>query len=291
MDVLVIILYSVLGGVIGFIGGMVGLVLGVIRFPFILEAETSASITAGTNLSVSTLGAISGAINHYRQNNIDLKVFLIMALSGAIGAFVGSFLTDLVSVVFLLSIIIIIVSYEAIDLMIRSGKVGNKKAYKNSNTNSTTNDTKIRRQVVTSSDLNKTNANAINNNKTIRIIKESIIGLGVGLLGGMVGLVLGSIRMPAMISILKLPPRLAIGTNLASSAFMGTVGVIGHLINSNIDFVILALMGPTAMVGAYLGSKFTNKINESNMKFVISIVLIIIAVSMFLRVLGLVYAS
>ena len=36
------ILYAVLGGVIGFIGGMVGLVLGVIRFPFILEAETSA---------------------------------------------------------------------------------------------------------------------------------------------------------------------------------------------------------------------------------------------------------
>jgi uncharacterized membrane protein YfcA len=287
MDVLVIILYSVLGGVIGFIGGMVGLVLGVIRFPFILEAETSASITAGTNLSVSTLGAISGAINHYRQNNIDLKVFLIMALSGAIGAFVGSFLTDLVSVVFLLSIIIIIVSYEAIDLMIRSGKVGNKKANKNSNTNSTTNDTKIRRQVVTSSDLNKTNANAINDNKTIRIIKESIIGLGVGLLGGMVGLVLGSIRMPAMISILKLPTRIAIGTNLASSAFMGTIGVIGHLINNNIDFVILTLMGPTAMLGAFLGSKFTNKINESNMKFLISIVLIVIAVAMFLRVLGL----
>lgn len=281
------ILYSVLGGVIGFIGGMVGLVLGVIRFPFILEAETSGSITAGTNLSVSTLGAISGAINHYRQNNIDLKVFLIMALSGAIGAFVGSFLTDLVSVVFLLSIIIIIVSYEAIDLMIRSGKVGNKKANKNSNTNSTTNDTKIRRQVVTSSDLNKTNANAINDNKTIRIIKESIIGLGVGLLGGMVGLVLGSIRMPAMISILKLPTRIAIGTNLASSAFMGTIGVIGHLINNNIDFVILTLMGPTATLGAFLGSKFTNKINESNMKFLISIVLIVIAVAMFLRVLGL----
>ncbi len=41
------ILYAVLGWIIGFIGGMVGLVLGAIRFPFILEAETGASITAG----------------------------------------------------------------------------------------------------------------------------------------------------------------------------------------------------------------------------------------------------
>jgi uncharacterized protein len=123
MEVFVMILYAVLGGAIGFIGGMVGLVLGVVRFPFILEAEISASVTAGTNLSVSTLGAISGAINHYRQNNIDFKIFLVMALSGAIGAFIGSFLTGLVSVVILLCIIIIIVSYEAIDLMIKSGKV------------------------------------------------------------------------------------------------------------------------------------------------------------------------
>lgn len=46
-------------------------------------------------------------------------------------------------------------------------------------------------------------------------------------------------------------------------------------------------MGPTAMLGAFLGSKFTNKINESNMKFVISIVLIVVAVAMFLRVLRL----
>jgi uncharacterized protein len=287
MDVLTMILYSVLGGVIGFIGGMVGLVLGVIRFPFILEAETSASITAGTNLSISTLGAISGAINHYRQNNVNLKIFLVMALSGALGAFVGSFLTNLVSIAFLLSIIIIIVSYEAIDLMIKSGKVG-KKAYKNSNTNPTDSESDDKRLTAADYDSNKTRADSINKKKNIEIIKEMVIGLGVGLLGGTVGLILGSIRMPAMISILKLPARIAIGTNLASSALMGTVGAIGHLINNNIDFVILTLMGPTAILGAFLGSKFTNKINESNMKFVISIVLIVIAVSMSLRVLGLV---
>ncbi len=37
---------------------------------------------------------------------------------------------------------------------------------------------------------------------------ESSIGFTVGFLGGLVGLVLGSIRMPAMISILKLEPKL-----------------------------------------------------------------------------------
>ena len=287
MDTTSMILYAVLGWIIGFIGGMVGLVLGAIRFPFILEAETGASITAGTNLAVSTLGAISGAINHYRQNNVDLKIFLVMALSGAIGAFIGSFLADLVSVVALLSIIIIIVSYEAIDLMIKSGKVG-QKIKKNRNANPMAYSTSIA-ALNKGNELNKADIDSINEQKTKEILKESAIGFGVGLLGGMVGLVLGSIRMPAMISILKLPPRIAVGTNLASSAVMGTIGTLGHLINNNIDFVILALMGPTAMLGAYLGSKFTNKINETNMKFLISIILAVIAMSMLWRVLSLSY--
>jgi uncharacterized protein len=285
MDTTTMILYAVLGWIIGFIGGMVGLVLGAIRFPFILEAETGVSITAGTNLAVSTLGAISGAINHYRQNNVDLKIFLVMALSGAIGAFIGSFLTDLVSVVALLSIIIIIVSYEAIDLMIKSGKVG-QKIKKNRNANPMAYSTSIA-ALNKGNELNKADIDSINEQKTKEILKESAIGFGVGLLGGMVGLVLGSIRMPAMISILRLPPRIAVGTNLASSAVMGTIGTLGHLINNNIDFVILVLMGPTAMLGAYLGSKFTNKINESNMKFLISIILSVIAMSMLWRILSL----
>ena len=119
-------------------------------------------------------------------------------------------------------------------------------------------------------------------------MKETIIGFGVGLLGGTVGLVLGSIRMPAMITILKLPPRIAIGTNLASSSVMGTIGIIGHLLNNNIDFVFLLIMGPAAMLGAFMGAKFTNKINESRIKFIISIALIFVAVTLTLQIIKLI---
>ncbi len=110
-------------------------------------------------------------------------------------------------------------------------------------------------------------------NPSKRITKEIVIGFGIGLLGGMMGLVLGSIRMPAMISILKLPSRTAIGTNLASSLVMGTVGVIGHVKNGNIDYIVLYAMGPPAMLGALMGAKYTNRINESNLKFIIAVAL------------------
>jgi uncharacterized membrane protein YfcA len=59
---------------------MVGLVLGVVRFPVVMSVETSVSITAGTNVGVSTLGAITAAVRHYRQRNIQLHAFLVLGI-------------------------------------------------------------------------------------------------------------------------------------------------------------------------------------------------------------------
>ncbi len=116
------------------------------------------------------------------------------------------------------------------------------------------------------------------------ILLESIIGFGIGFLGGLVGLVLGSIRMPAMISLLKMEPRVAIGTNLAAASVMGISGLIGHIINHNIDYLVLMVMGSAAMIGGYLGARYTNRFSDTSLKRIIGIVLIVVAITMFLRV-------
>jgi uncharacterized membrane protein YfcA len=253
--------------VIGFVGGMVGLVLGVVRFPVVMSVETSVSITAGTNLGVSTLGAITAAIRHYRQNNIHFRVFVVMAITGAVGAFIGSFLTSYVPIVLLLSTIGLIVLYESF-VLIRGSKIRNKK---NNN----------KKHSKPHNDANN-NSNYILNKKK-RILIESIIGFGVGFLGGLVGLVLGSIRMPTMMSLLKMEPRVAVGTNLAAASIMGISGLIGHIINNNVDYLVLVIMGSAAMIGGYLGARYTNRFSDRSLKRIIGIVLIIVAITMFLR--------
>lgn len=120
------------------------------------------------------------------------------------------------------------------------------------------------------------------------IILESIIGFGIGFLGGLVGLVLGSIRMPAMISILKMEPRIAIGPNLAAASVIGTFGLIGHIINNNIDYFILIVMGSGAMIGGYLGDRYINRFSEANLKRIIGLVLIVVVFTMFFQVFQLV---
>lgn len=274
VDLISPFILAVSGFAIGFVGGMVGLVLGVVRFPVVMSVETSASLTAGTNLGISTLGAITAALRHYRLGNIHFRLFLILGLTGAAGAFIGSFLTVYVPVSYLLVAIGIIVLYESYVLLnvsrTKQADINRNEISENHRSEGSKNTDRI--SVYTQEKL---------------IFIESIIGFGIGVLGGLVGLVLGSIRMPAMISILKMEPRVAVGTNLAASSIMGISGLVGHIINNNIDYFVLIVMGSGAMIGGYLGARYTNRFSERSLKRVIGLVLIVVAATMFLGVLGL----
>ena len=65
---------------------------------------------------------------------------------------------------------------------------------------------------------------------------------------------------------------------------MGVSGLIGHIINNNIDYLVLMVMGSAAMIGGYLGARYTNRFSDTSLKRIIGIVLIVVAITMFLRV-------
>ncbi len=201
---------------------MVGLVLGVIRLPFILSTGLNVTESIGTNIGVSTLGAITAAIQHIRNKNISFPIFIIMALTGAIGAFIGASLTKNVPINFLLILIGLIISYESFILLRENN---NNRTNKNNNNN----------DKLTTESLNSNQESS--QNFYYELFLQSIIGFLVGILGGLVGLVLGSIRLPAMINILKTEPKIAVGTNMLISSVMGISGFIGHVISNEVNFL------------------------------------------------------
>ncbi|HEX7257505.1 MAG TPA: sulfite exporter TauE/SafE family protein [Nitrososphaeraceae archaeon] len=268
-----ILFLSTIGFIISFIGGMVGLVLGIIRLPFILSTGLNVAESVGTNIGVSTLGAITAAIQHLRNKTISFTIFIIMALTGALGAFIGASLTKNVPINFFLILVGFIISYESFTLLKDNINITrNNKISKQNN-----NDKKI-----TENRLNLNQKSIKQKNPYYDIFVQSIIGFLIGILGGLVGLVLGSIRLPAMINILKTEPKIAVGTNMLISSVMGMAGFIGHLINNEVNFLYLIVLGPSAMIGGFLGAKYTNRLSASTLKKLIGLVLAIVAVVIFI---------
>lgn len=280
-----------MGFVVGFVGGMVGLVLGVLRLAFIIlgvessfspsssssSSSSSVSVAAGTNIGVSTFGAAAAAIRHFRQKNISLQTFLIMAATGSIGGFFGSVFTKYIPVTLLLGLIAIIVLYEAFVLIKSSRKKKDEEMRRSNNNEEDNNNLDLIHgpsSALRSSPSNPPNISGVCNKQFI--FTESFIGFGIGFVGGLVGLIIGSIRLPAMISVLKMETKVAIGTNLAVSSLTGASSLVGHLINGNVDFLIMITMGPAAMLGGYMGAKYTNRFSEGSLKLIIGIVLIVV---------------
>ena len=256
-----VLFLSSIGFIISFIGGMVGLVLGVIRLPFILSTGLSVTESVGTNIGVSTLGAITAAIQHIRNKNISFTIFIIMALTGAVGAFYGALLTKNVSINLLLILIGLIISYESFILLKENNNNNDK---------------------ITNKSLLNLNQESTSQNSYYEIFLQSIIGFLVGILGGLVGLVLGSIRLPAIIKILKTEPKIAVGTNMLISSVMGISGFIGHVISNEVNFLYLIILGPSAMIGGFLGARYTNRLSPTNLKRLIGIILAIVAATIFI---------
>ena len=85
-----------------------------------------------------------------------------------------------------------------------------------------------------------------------------------------------------MIKILKTEPKIAVGTNMLISSTIGMFGFIGHLISYEMNFLYLIILGPSAMIGGFLGAKYTNNLSPSILKKLIGIILGIVSVTIFL---------
>jgi uncharacterized membrane protein YfcA len=105
-----------------------------------------------------------------------------------------------------------------------------------------------------------------------RMAIGSCVGLSVGLLGGTVGLILGIIRLPAIIRVLRVDPRISVGTNMFIGFFMGSLGWIGHAARGQVDYSLLLIMGTAAMAGSYIGSQLTGRVQLTTLILVIGVI-------------------
>lgn len=81
----------------------------------------------------------------------------------------------------------------------------------------------------------------------------------IGLLGGIVGLILGSLRMPALLRWVGSEPRQAVGTNLVVGVTVGVAGLLGHLPGEHPDLRLFAIGAAAPVPGARLTGRLNRR--------------------------------
>ena len=226
--------------VAGFVGSLVGLVLGSLRLPAVLLASGSTAAAAGTNIAVSAIAALSGGLTHARAGRVSWRIVAWMTPPSVVGAFLGGYFAHVIPEDLLLGSIAVVLAWSGLDLVFELRAAPETRRPR---------------------------------------LAASISGALIGLLGGAVGLILGTLRMPALIRSVGLSPHAAVGTNLVVGFFLGVAGFVGHLLHSEGEWLVLAVCVAGAVPGAWLGARSTGRLDESTLRRLIGVVLLIVAVT------------
>ena len=258
------ILLTIVSFLVGILGGFVGLAHGTIRLPAMRLLGMPAPIAGGTNILVSGLACLTGSIRHLREGRVNMRIVLVMGIPAFIGAFIGGFLADDAPKGLLILLAGLLVFWQGVEFLIMARE--------------------RKREGVTDTNLFGGELSGSEGTFTPgRMSAEAGIGLGVGLLGGAVGLILGSIRLPALIRILRVDPRIAAGTNLFIGMLIGAFGWVGHVIEGEVDYALLVMMGAAAMIGSYYGAKLTGRVQLTNLILAMGLVLMVVGAILALR--------
>ena len=238
MDALELTGVAVWSFLVAVAGGAVGLVLGNLRLPVFVAAASSPAAAGGANIAVSGIAAATAGAAHVRAGRIDWRLFGWMAPPSVAGAAAGGYLSGRVPEDALLLVIAAVLLYSGLDLLLRRPAAQPPR-------------------------------------ERADVAAAVVSGAVIGLLGGFVGLILGSLRMPALLRLVGLRPARAVGTNLAVGVCVGIAGLLGHLPSAAPDWRLIAVGGAASVPAALIGARLTGRLSERALVQAIGAVLLV----------------
>jgi uncharacterized membrane protein YfcA len=239
-----LVLFGIWCFVVAVAGGLVGLVLGNIRLPATLVVGTGAAAGAGANLAISAIAAATAAAVHIRARRINWRLFAAMAPSSIAGAVAGGLLGGAMPETPLLLFIAAVLFYSCWELSRWRPKP-------------------------------KAAAPAEAPERDLDLKAAVISGGVIGLLGGIVGLILGSLRMPALLKFVGETPQRAVGTNVTVGLLVGVAGALAHIPQAPPDLDVILVGGAASIPGALIGSRLTGRLEEVQLVRAIAVVLFV----------------
>lgn len=91
-------------------------------------------------------------------------------------------------------------------------------------------------------------------------------GVFVGAITGLVGAGGGFLIIPALVNLLKLPMKTAVGTSLVIIAINSLAGFLFSLHHLSVDWVLLLSIAGVAIAGIFIGSTLAGRINGAKLK-------------------------
>jgi uncharacterized membrane protein YfcA len=261
-----------LGGAVGLLSGLFGVGGGFLMTPLLIFIGIPPAVAVATGVNQIVASSMSGAIAHWRRNNVDLKMGSVLLAGGLVGSSAGvvlfSFLRKvgqadlfiLLSYVVLLGAIGALMLLESVRSTFRRRRGGAARVKLHAHTwiHGLPFKMKFRRSKL-----------------YISALLPLAIGLAAGILTALLGVGGGFLMLPAMIYLIGMPTIVVVGTSLFQIIFVTANVTFLHAVqNQTVDLVLALLLLTGGVVGAQLGSRLGARLRGEELRGLLALLVL-----------------
>lgn len=272
-ELFVLGLVALLSFGLSYLGASVGLVFGQLRLPILVYWLGSPTVGAATSLTISAVAIMVGAARHARGGRVQLRLVATIGIPSAIAAGLSTQVAprlDPALVKLFIGLTLIITGLVMTWAIIRPPR-RDRPGPATDDTGGDTGDDAGRDAGTKVKPEGSAAAGEEGGTQQRRPHVAAEIGVGtvLGAMSGVVGLLLGTLRLPAMLR-LGVQPAKAVGTNMAIGAVTGVVAGSAALLDGSVDLWAFAIITPATMLGAYLGASTTGRLDTASLRRLIA---------------------
>ncbi len=265
-----------MGLAVGVLAGLFGIGGGFILTPALIFLGVPPAVAVGTGAAQVAASSVSGALGHWRKSNVDVKLGAVLIAGGLWGSFVGVKLQQVLKAAGQLDSFIAVVyvvmlgtigSMMLIESLktwrgIRAGKaVGKRRAGQHSFIERLPFKQRFRTSKI-----------------YVSVVPPLMIGAFVGLLTAIMGVGGGFMLIPALIYLLRLQTRLAMGTSAFQIIFVTAVTTILQATNNfTVDLMLAAPLMAGGVTGAQVGVRLGEKLRADQLRLLLAVLVLSVA--------------
>lgn len=228
----------VIGLTLGFLGGG-GSILTVPALVYLVGQSPQAAVTA--SLMIVGMNSALGAFFHRTQGTQNWRVALLFGGAGMVAAYLSAGLSKL------LPSTVLLVLFALLMLLVGGLMIFSKPPQ-------------------------------TQEQSTLPWLTTLVSGAGVGVLTGFLGVGGGFLIVPALVMLVGLPIRQAVGTSLIVIAMNSLAGFLGHLDGASIDLGVVTIFVVAGLFGSLAGTRLTKLIKPDQLRTSFALFVMLLAV-------------
>lgn len=274
------VLLLALGYSVGVMSGMFGVGGGFVMTPALMFLGVPSLVAVGTGALQVVASSVAGTLRHWWQGNVDLLLGLLLIFGGFFGAVSGIQLQQYLKAlgqldlfislnyVFVLGIIGSLMLIESVRAIRQKAASGGQSSRQRAGQHTLLQRLPLKMRFRQS----KLYASAI---------PPVLVGVLVGWLTAIMGVGGGFLLVPALIYVIRVPTRMAIGTSAFQIIFVTSINVVMQATeNFNVDLLLGLPIMLGGVMGAQKGVTMAGRIRQEELRVMLALLVLGISLRM-----------